>query len=185
MPARKARWKGKDWYQIITPAFLGDIVIGESPATDPAQLKGRIVEASLAELTGDPARYFMKFLFKIKDVAGTRARTEYFGHEVTRDFIARAVQIRTARIDTNDVIQFKDGKMRLKAIVIANRPIVASIRSKLARTATATITTFAKGMSREAFIKEMAAGSIQTAIKAELNKIYPVRLFEFRASRLL
>lgn len=181
----KEKWKGKDWYQILTPSWAGDIVIGETPAMDAAALKGRIVEVSMMDLTGDPGKYYINVFFKVIEVSGNKATTAFAGHEVTRDFIARAVQTRTTRIDTNDVVDFKDGRLRLKTVVITNRLVPVSIAKALRAAVSSTVTTLAKDMPVENFVKEMSSDSIQAGMRDILNKIYPVRLFEFRKSEVL
>ena len=112
------KWKGKEWYTIYVPKWLGDIVVGETPAGSKEAVIGRTVEVSLFELTNDPIRYYLTLIFKINQVNGTNAYTIYHGHYCTRDFIARIVQKRTTRIDTNEVFQFKDGKLRIKTITM-------------------------------------------------------------------
>ena len=46
-----SKLKGKEWFQITAPKFFGDFVIGETIAFDPEQLKGRVVETSLTDIT--------------------------------------------------------------------------------------------------------------------------------------
>ena len=70
-----SKLKGKEWFEITAPKFFGDFVIGETIAFDPSQLKGRIIETSLTDITGDPNKYYLKFFFKIESVDGKKAIT--------------------------------------------------------------------------------------------------------------
>ena len=60
--------KGKEWYQIVTPKFLGEVVIGETPALDASNLPGRTIETSLTDITGDISRYYVKLFFKVSEI---------------------------------------------------------------------------------------------------------------------
>ncbi|MEM7824345.1 MAG: 30S ribosomal protein S3ae [Candidatus Aenigmatarchaeota archaeon] len=181
----EAKWKGKEWYQILAPKYIGDIVIGETLATDAEKLKGRIVEASLMDLTGDPAKHHIKLFFKITEIAGNKALTKFIGHEVMRDFITRAVQSRTTRIDSNDVISFTDGKLRIKGLAITNRPVSKAVDKAIRSAIRNAIAGSANGKKIEEWVSIMASGELQRTIRNELNKIYPIRMFEIRASELI
>lgn len=181
----KERWKGKDWYQVLAPKFIGELVIGETPALEPNLLKGRIVSANLMDLTGKPGKFYINMFFKVTDITDNRARTAFIGHEVTRDFIARAVQTRTTRIDTNDILQLKDSRLRLKTITITARPVSVSIETKLRKAISSALATLLREMSLETFVKALADDSLQAAMRESLNKIYPIKFFEFRKSEVL
>lgn len=180
-----SKLKGKDWYQIIAPKFFGDFVIGETPAITPKQLIGRVIETSLTDFTGDVSKYYLKLYFKIKRVNENRAITEFFGHDCTRDYIARIVRRRTTRIDTNDVIKLADNKMRVKSIAISNRSVSKNIEIKIRKTIREIITKTLENMKTEEFIKEMIGGKIQQNIRKKISKVYPLRFFEFRKTEVL
>lgn len=178
------KWKGKEWYQIKIPDWLGDLVIGESPAMEAPSLKGRVVSISATDLTGDPSRYFLTLLFKIDNIDGSRALTKWTGHELTCDFVSRAVQVRTTRIDTNSTVKLKDANLQLKTFAITNRPVAKQLEVKIRAAILESLNTLGN-LTVEQFVKDMVDGKLQFEIKSKLNKFYPIRLFEFRASKLL
>ncbi len=179
-----SRMKGKEWFEIVAPKFLGDIVIGETAALTPEKIVGRTVETNLMEITNDPGRYYINLTFKINRLDGGKAYTEFFGHECTRDFLARIVQQWTNKVDTNDIIQFKDGKIRVKCIIITNRHVQKSVETKIRKRVSELLKPLSES-SIESFVKNLILGKMQSMIKKELNKIYPVRVFEFRKSEVL
>lgn len=181
----KEKLKGKEWYQIYTPKLFGDLVIGETPSLDPELLKGRTIEVSLMDLSGDTNKYYIKLFFKVSEIDGNKALTKFSGHDCTKDFTARIVQVRTSRIDTNDVIQLTDGKIRLKAIAISNRVVNTNLKIKIRKYIKEIIKNEISKMSIEQFVKNMVIGKTQQKIKREINKIYPLRFFEFRKSEVL
>lgn len=179
-----SRLKGKEWFEVVAPKFLGDVVIGETPAAEKENIIGRTVEVNLMEITNDPGRYYINLMFKINRVDAGKAYMEFFGHECTRDFLARAVQQWTTKIDTNDIVQFKDGKLRIKCIIITNRRVQKPVETKIRKEVSKMLKGFADSPV-ESFVKTLVLGKTQHTIKKDLNKIYPVRVFEFRKSEVL
>lgn len=170
--------KGKSWFTIVAPPMFNQRQLGEGLAADPVTLVGRKLSASLLELTGDPTRYYMKLHFKVVSWDGSSAKTVYAGHETTRDFTARIVQLRTARIDTNDVLQFTDGKMRVKSIVITNRPVTESVNKAVRAQVRQMVADSAKGKTIEQFVEMVMQGELQATVHQTVNKLYPLRVFE-------
>jgi small subunit ribosomal protein S3Ae len=180
-----SKLKGKDWFSIVAPKFFGDFIIGETMALDPNQLIGRVIETSLTDITGDPNKYYLKFYFKIKDIENNKAVTSFFGHDCTRDYIARIVRRRTTRIDTNDIIDLKDNKMRVKAIAISNRKVSKNVELKIRKNVRDLINEKVSQMKTEEFIREMIDGKLQQKIRKAISKVYPLRYFEFRKTEVL
>jgi len=180
-----SKLKGKDWYQITAPKFFGDFVIGETIAFDPEQLMGRIVETSLTDITGDPDKYYLKFFFKIDSVSDKKALTKFVGHDCTKDYLARIVRKRKTRIDTNDIINLKDNKIRVKSIAISNRRVSHPVEIKVRRIVREFIIKELEEMKTEEFIREIIDGKLQSRIRKDVSKVYPLRFFEFRKTEVL
>ena len=177
--------KGKNWYTIVSPALFGEKPLGEALAADPSALPGRKITASLMELTGDPSRYYMTMRFMISEVNGTVAKTVFDGHECTRDFAARIVQRFTQRIDTNGVLQHKDGRIRVKAIAICNRHVTNIVAKAVRRKLEEMIAAATAEKTMDDFITMFTSGELQAAIRGEVSRIYPLRAFEFNKTEVL
>lgn len=180
-----SKLKGKEWFQIITPKFFGESVLGETMAIDPNQIKGRVIEASLVDMGGDPNKYYLKFFFKVDEMKDGKAITKFVGHDCTRDFLARIVRTRTTRIDTNDIVDLADGKLRVKTIAITNRSISTSIASSIRKSLRVLVAAELSKMTVDDFLKGMIEGSIQSRIRKGVSKVYPLRNFEFRRTNVL
>jgi len=180
-----SKLKGKDWYEITAPKFFGDFVIGETMALEPEQLKGRVIETSLTDITGDPNKYYFKFYFKIEDVKNKKAITKFIGHDCTKDFISRIVSSRKTRIDTNDTIKLKDSEIKVKSIAISNRKVSQAVEAKIRRIIRNTVISELEKLKAEEFIREIIDGKIQAKIRKDVSKVYPLRFFEFRKTEVL
>ena len=175
-----AKMKGKEWYQILAPKLFGNKVLGETLTSDPDTLTGRVISSTLFDLTGDTNKYYVKLYFKIDEIKEGKAKTRFYGHECTRDFIARIVQINTGRIDTNDVVKFKDGSLRVKMIAICNRQVKAGVATSIRKLMSKLVLEKGSKMSIDDFLTSFMNGSIQGSMKEEVNKIYPLRYLEIR-----
>jgi len=180
-----AKDKAKEWYPIVAPKMFGEKVMGETFALDPENATKRIVEATLYDLGGDSNRYYFKLFFKVVGIADGKASTAFIGHECMRDYVARIVQPRTNRIDTNDVFELKDGKIRVKTISITARMVKASIPTDIRKRIYDLLKEKLAGMTLEEFILDMLEGKLQTLMRADLNKIYPMRAFEFHKTKVM
>ena len=180
-----SKLKGKEWFEITAPKFFGDFVIGETIAFDPSQLKGRVIETSLTDITGDPNKYYLKFFFKIDSVDGKKAITKFIGHDCTRDYLARIVRRRKTRIDTNDIINLKDNKIRVKSIAISNRSVSQTVEIKVRRIVRESVIKEVEKLKTEEFIREIIDGKLQSKIRKNVSKVYPLRFFEFRKTEVL
>jgi len=180
-----AKIKGKIWYDIKTPKFAGAKVIGQTLADEPKKILGRIMDASMMELFNDPKKYHIKLFFKIVNVEGETANTKFFGHTCTRDYIARIVRLRSGRIDTNQVFNLKDGKIRVKSICITNRQAVRSATKSIRKRIAEILKENIEGTTIEEFVNNFISEKIQKNVFRDIKKIYPVRTFQIRKSEII
>jgi small subunit ribosomal protein S3Ae len=180
-----SKLKGKEWYPVLAPKFFGDVVVGETMTIDPQMMKGRVVEASMTDINGDPSKYYIKFFFKVDEIKDNKALTKFIGHDCTRDFLARIVRTRTTRIDTNDIVDLTDNKLRVKTISISNRSVSNSVAKEIRRNVSEQVAKELGKMKTEDFLSDMVDGKIQSRIRKVLSKIYPLRNFEFRKTEVM
>ena len=69
------KWRGKSWYMVVAPSFFGNIELGSIPAQDEKMMIGRVVEATLYDITGDFSHHYLKMFFQINEVDGKSAKT--------------------------------------------------------------------------------------------------------------
>ncbi len=176
----------KSWYSIVSPKMFGEKVVGETPAVDPKYLKGRVIELSMTEVLGDYSRFFVKLRLKIDRVDGTKAYTEFIGHNCLSERIYRMVQRRTRRVDSITDVLTKDGKkMRLKMILILSRRVKTSIKDSARQKMKQIMLDRSSKMTLEELVKEIINGKIQLSVREECKKIYPISGIEVRKSEVM
>ena len=177
MPKSK---KVKVRLKLITPEFLGKKEVGEIPANEPEAAKGRRVILSAIDVLGDFNKYYLKFIFKIGEVDNQNAYLYFDGLECTRDYIARMIRRRVDRTDLVVDKKTKDGVvLRIKTITVTRR-VPRGIRTKIRKQIDEILNKVVPESTMDDFILKVLSDDFKNSIVSTINKIYPVRHFEFR-----
>jgi small subunit ribosomal protein S3Ae len=171
---------------VIAPSFFGNVELGALPAEEPEQLIGRIVEATLYDITGDFSHQYLKMFFQITEVDGKTAHTLFKGHEYSRDYLRSLVRRRTTKVDGLFNLITKDGyKLRVSVSALTLSRIKTSqeklIRNMMAKTANEK----AAVLTLDQFVQEMVLGKIASDVYNEAKKVAPLRHVGIRKSKLV
>jgi small subunit ribosomal protein S3Ae len=180
------KWKSKTWYNVETPEFMSRTSIGVTPAEEPEQLIGRVVETTVGEIANDFTKHNTKLRLEISDVNGDTANTRFLGHEITTDYLRSIVKRQTSRIDANLDVTTKDGyKIRVKPICFtvkrARSSQIKGIREVMVKIAEER----AAELSYEQFVEEAIMGKLSANIYRNAKSIYPLRRVEIRKTEVL
>jgi small subunit ribosomal protein S3Ae len=182
----KDRWRAKNWYRVLAPAMFESVQIGETPADDPAKVKGRIVDVTLQQLTGDFSKMHIKLIFKIDDIKGSDAFSNFVGHSLTSDYIRRLTRRKRSKTDGVFDVDTKDGfKVRVKPMAVTENRIQTSQQHAIRMIMRNVIKDYAKGKLISEFIRDMIAGDISSLIFKASKPIYPIKRVEIRRSEIL
>ncbi len=178
-------WKAKSWYKVYTPDNLGKTFIGDTIANDAESVVGRVMQTTLGEITNDYARQNVKMRFRVANVAGDSAYTEFIGHEMTRDYLRSLVKRRTSRIDCHIPITTKDGKkvdltVTCYTLTHANLSQVHAIRSMI----TQQVTEWATGGDMNQLLGGIISGEISKELFKVLKLVFPIRRVEIIKSKV-
>ena len=122
-------FKEKEWYELKAPAVfthrnIGKTIVSRTKGTHVASeaLKGRIVEANLADLNKDEDAFFRKFKLEILDVENRTAKTQFYGMDFTTDKVRSLVKKWQTLIDTHLDVTTTDGyKLRLFCVAFTKK----------------------------------------------------------------
>ena len=172
-------WKAKSWYKVYGPDSLGKTYIGDTIANDPENVVGRIMQTTLGEIINDYARQNVKMKFRVSDVAGDAAYTEFIGHELTRDYLRSLVKRRTSRIDCHVPVTTKDGKkvdltVTCYTLTRANLSQTHAIRGLMAQK----VGDMAKEGDFNALLNGIITGEISKAVFKAIKPLFPGRRVE-------
>ncbi len=180
------KWRGKSWYMVVAPSFFGNIELGSIPAQEDDQLIGRVVEATLYDITGDFSHHYLKMFFQINKIDGKSAKTLFKGHEYSRDYLRSLVRRRTTKVDGLFNLITKDGyKLRISVSALTLSRIKTS-QEKIIRTMMEkTIKEKAAALSLDQFVQEMVLGKIASDIYNQAKLVAPLRHVGIRKSKLI
>src|SRR3989338_6551238 len=102
------KWKGKDWFSILSPKSFGETFLYETPATDPSSIVGRPVEVFAPQLTGDKTRSHIKLLFMVDEVKEKSATTQFYGLECLPEYVYRNIRAGLQKLEAIDTVDTKD-----------------------------------------------------------------------------
>ena len=182
--SRKA--KSKEWYKVVGPDMFGKYQVGETVASDPKNLVGRVIETTLGELTNNFSKQNIKLKFKVNQIAGDSAYTKFVGHELTSDYVRSLVKRRTSRIDTIiDVITSDGYRVRVKPSCFTVKRAKTTQVKSIREVATTLIQEKAKTMDLTQFIQEIVLGRLSLDIYKNAKAIYPLRRVEIRKTEVI
>lgn len=178
-------WKAKSWFKVHVPDNLGKAYIGDTIANDAESVVGRIMTATLGEITNDYAKQHMKMSFKIATVTGDSAYTEFVGHEVTRDYLRSLVKRRSSRIDCIVPVTTKDNKkVRLTiccyTFARANISQEHAIRNAIVQA----VAVQAQAWDLTTLLNGIVSGEISRDLFKAVKTIYPTRRVEVIKSKV-
>jgi small subunit ribosomal protein S3Ae len=180
------KWRGKAWYMVVAPPFFGNVELGTVPAEEPEQLIGRVVEATLYDITSDFSHQNLKIFFQINGIEGKTARTIFKGHEYSRDYLRSLVRRRTTKVDGIFNITTKDGyKMRVAVSALTLSRIRTSQEKIIRSMMDKTVKEKAAALTLDQFVQEMVLGKIASDVYNEAKKVAPLRHVGIRKSKLV
>ncbi|MBJ36565.1 MAG: hypothetical protein CMB68_04320 [Euryarchaeota archaeon] len=184
---QRDKWKSKRWFSIRAPRNPWSFkVIGETIAEDKEMLIGRQYEILQYELDGDFSKMNVKVQFRIHEVIGSDALTEYIGHELLKDHIRRQVRRERGKIDDTIDMVTKDGYyIRVKPMMISRNRIKASQKQEMRAQARDLIIKFGATNTWIELQKASLDGTLETQIREAVSKIQPVRDVMIRRTQLI
>jgi small subunit ribosomal protein S3Ae len=171
---------------VVAPSFFGNVELGSIPAEDPKQLIGRVVEATLYDITADFSHHYLKMFFQVNEIEAKTAKTLFKGHEYSRDYLRSLVRRRTTKVDSLINLTTKDGfKLRIAVSALTLSRIKTSQEKIIRKIMDKTIHEKAEALSLDQFVQEMVLGKIASDIYNQAKEVAPLRHVGIRKSKLL
>jgi small subunit ribosomal protein S3Ae len=182
------KWKLKTWYSVHAPENFESKEIGQVVATDEKTLKGRIIRIGLGDLTGSfsQGNAFTSVLFRVTEVKGKSAYTEFLGHELAAGYIKTMLRRRRSIIYSVVDVVSKDGKkIRLKNVAVTSFRVSESVRASIRKTISEELLALTKELDFQTIVQETVFGKLSSRISGKLKKITSMRRFEIRKSETM
>ncbi|HYA69799.1 MAG TPA: 30S ribosomal protein S3ae [Thermoplasmata archaeon] len=185
----KDKWRSKRWYPVRAPGLFQHVELGETVATEPDQVIGRTLEATLPELSGsgDAGKAHVKLRFRVERISGDGiAEARFIGHDLTSDYVRRLARRKRSKIDLSLTVTTKDGvQVVLKPVAVGEQRLQTRLRAELRHKMVQILTEEAQLRTSPEFVREMIQGDLSKVLAHGVKTLYPLKKIEIRRSEVL
>ncbi len=173
--------RGKKWYTVLAPEQFDRQELGQTTADEAEKVEGRTIETTLGELTDDQGANNTKLTFKITEVAGDTAYTEFVKHELTRDYLRSLVRRGASKVDAAvTVLTTDDYRVRVQPVAFTTKKADRSQEQAIRRIMIDQVESAGDERTFEQLVDSVVEGRLSSAIYSDAKKIYPLRRVEVK-----
>lgn len=176
----------KEWYDVYSPSYFGEMVVATIPCQTPESLIGRVVETTLYDITNDFAHQSIKLYFLIVSSKDHRAETILKSHEYATDYLRSLVRRGSTRMDGIFNATTKDQfSTRISVVAFTRDRINASQEHGVRQLMRQVVDEKAAALDYEQLTHEAVLGKLGSDIYNLAKKVAPLRHVGVRKSKLL
>lgn len=176
----------KKWLPIKASKFFNHEFLGECYVPGPEHLLGRTIAANLANLTGDIRQQSVTLKFLVTSLEDDAGIADVVSCEMAPPAIRRVVRKGSDRIDESFVCEAENGqKVRIKPMIITKAASTSAVHRLLRKALVSSIAKYVRKHAFESLINEVITSKLQTTVKSELKKIYPLKAVEVRVLEIV
>ncbi len=180
------KWKNKLWLDIKSPDYIDEKILGITPTSDLETVVGRTVKISLMDLTNSFKDLNYQLIFRISEVRGNTARTEFFGQELSRDF--RRSQIRNHRSQIEGIYNLKlndNSKVRVKTFVVTPMRAHSSIKKAIRDEVGSKLEELCSEMNFPAFVNKLITYELTNELRPIAEDMFPIKILEISKVKVI
>ncbi|MAG52857.1 MAG: hypothetical protein CMH62_02745 [Nanoarchaeota archaeon] len=175
------RRKKKRWFTILSTSYFNNTEIGQTTVAESSSLIGKNVCISLMNLTQDIKAQNTKITFKIKEVKDEKALTELVKYEIVPSSLKRMVHKDKEKIDDSFKLKTKDNiDIKIKPFLVTKSSTKRSVLTSLRKKTIELLTNSIKNTTYEGVLENIIRFKIQSTLRKELTKVYPLSHFHIR-----
>lgn len=176
----------KEWYPILAPKIFQNAVLGETPIYEPDKMVGKSMTKNLMELTNDVKRQNINVKFKVSSVQNGKAFTDIVGYYMVQSSIRRLIRKNIEKIIMSFPCKTLDNKnLLIKPLLITRAATTGSVVTKMRRNAQDFLVKYIGAMSYDNLVNDLVNHKLQSSLKKELNRIYPLRVCELKSMEIV
>jgi small subunit ribosomal protein S3Ae len=180
------KWRLKEWYDVYSPSYFGEMVVASVPCEDPSAIIGRVVETTLYDITNDFAHQSIKLYFLVANATDHRADTVLKSHEYATDYLRSLVRRGSTRLDGIFNATTKDQfSTRISIVAFTRDRIKASQEHGIRRVMRQVVDEKASTLNYDQLAHEAVLGKLGSDVYNLAKKIAPLRHVGVRKSKLL
>ncbi|MFH1316382.1 MAG: hypothetical protein ABII01_02590 [Candidatus Woesearchaeota archaeon] len=174
--------KKKRWVQLFAPKSMNNTFLGESFTDDPQNLLNRSLKINLMTITNDMKKQNTTIKFRIDNVSGEKASTEFLGYEIVPSAIRRLIRRGKDRVDYTLFFKTKDNKnLKINIIIITRANTYKSVRTTARQKINLLLGRRVTASNLDDFVKDVIDHKVQENLVRSLKTVYPMKLCEIRS----
>ena len=183
---QRKKVKKKKWITLLSPKIFGENPFAETLAKEAIEVKGRIIDTQLSNVTNDMSKQNIKLKLKVDDVENDKAKTKIVQYELSKSYIQRMVRKRINKIEIINDLKLKDNKKyRIKTVGITLKKCSVAQKKALRKSISEEIKKNLSSFDIDSLIVALSTNKLQREMKNRINKVYPLRFLDVIKIRLL
>ncbi len=180
------KWRNKIWVEIKTPLYIDDKVLGETPASSEESIIGRTIKVDLMTLNGSFKDIHKLITFKVSELKGNVAHTEFFQYELSRDYLRSQIRNHRSRIDGIFNITLKDkSKLRITLTCVTMIRAKTSEKKEIRKIMYETLMEMIQDLTFEAFVSNLIENKFAETIQQKVEEFFPTKIMEVNKVKVL
>ena len=176
----------KQWLPILAPKIFQNAVLGETFVYEPEQMVGKGIIKNLMHLTNDAKRQNINVKFRIVNVQNGKAFTDVLGYYMIQSSVRRLVRRNIEKISMSFSCKTSDNKdLQIKPLLITRAATTGSVASKIRKNTQDFLIKYIRAISYDNFINDLVNHKLQSSLKRDMSKIYPLRVCEIRSMEII
>lgn len=177
--------KKKKWFDIALPASLKGEIFSQGFAETPEDLLKKTMTFSLGDAINVPSKKHINLKLVINSVKTSVAHTEIKALEVNPSFLLRKSR-KNSKVTAKSGGQTSDGfKVEVRLCAITNGHCISTAKKEIRKQLTEYLARIIKESRKDAIISNLVSNTIQTNIKRDIHKIFPIRSIELEKVKIL
>lgn len=165
-------WKKKKWYDVSADSTFDEKKIGETVATNPKNLTGRVIKKGLNELTGNIRDSSFEISFKIHKVTGATADTIITKVEAKPGLLRRLIRRQKSKIEPIFYVTTKEGnKLKLKVLVVTGSKYATPLKTEARKEIVAFFTEEIATKTLKESLNDLIFQNLSEKCKTKLTKL--------------
>jgi small subunit ribosomal protein S3Ae len=170
------KWKTKKWFTVLAPALFNNVALAQTPGEDPENLMNRTISVSARELTGNIKKSQLMLKFRVNNVQGLNAYTQFYAIEVQPGSVRRLVRRKTSKVESVDDVTCKDGaRIRIKSVALVSHHISSPKRAAVRQLLREGMAGVASQNDFEALLNHVVTGDPTSGMMESIRKIAPMK----------
>jgi len=176
----------KEWYPIFAPRVFNNAFLGETHVYESRQMMGKGLTINLMNLTNDAKRQNININFEVVDVQNGKGLTNVIGYNMVQSSIKRLIRRNIEKVDMSFFCKTSDNKdLQVKPILITRSATKGSVVARIRRTVQDFIVKYVGSVSYDNLVNDLVNHKLQSLLKKDINKIYPLRICEIRSMEVI